>query len=71
MTTTYVAIHVITTMDACGYITRRLAADRIEAREVIQQLEATNIYKSIRYSKEILTGKKLAAWNAYLAEKKN
>ena len=71
MTTTYVAIHVITTMDACGYIARRLVADRIEAREVIQQLEATNIYKSIRYSKEILTGKKLIAWNAYLAEKNN
>ena len=71
MTTTHVAIHVITTMDACGYIARRLVADGIEAREVIQQLEATNIYKSIRYSKEILTGKKLVAWNAYLAEKNN
>jgi hypothetical protein len=34
-------------------------------------LEATNIYQSIRYSKEILTGKKLVAWNAYLAEKNN
>lgn len=71
MTTTYVAIHVITTIDACGYIARRLVADRTEAREVIQQLEATNIYQSIRYSKEILTGKKLVAWNAYLVEKNN
>lgn len=71
MTTTYIAIHVITTIDACGYIARHLVADRAEARETIQQLEATNIYQSIRYSKEILTGKKLIAWNAYLAEKNN
>ena len=69
MNTNYVAIHVITTLDACGYIARRLVADREEAREVIEELEETGIYQSIRYSKEILTGRKLKAWNTYLAEK--
>ena len=69
MTTNYIALHVITTIDASGYVARRIAESREHARTMIQELEETGIYKWIRYSKEILTGKKLAMWETYLAEK--
>ena len=65
----YVAIHVVTTMDACGYKHHRLVENKQEGMLVVAKLEESGIYCHINYSKVILTGAKLKAWKTYLAEK--